>query len=1153
MSVLQDLRQATTAKGTLPVPKAFLPFRLLDVPGNITRSAVRFGQTLAAGDPEFDLLTNIGRELIPFVEAERIGAEEITGSENPLVNIATEILLDPLLFVSGIGGLSKGGKLLKRIQDLKVAKRARELSGLTEEAGKIGIELNKDIGKFRKLLQKPSKFTKERNIIAKKFRDENKIEAGFREKITGQIFRTGALHNFDKLPAKFQTITGIEKLESGFIDKTGKFYTRKGLEQKISLISPVRTKPKISKRTLVSLGLPFSKRTIDLGNATGLQESISRTIPVGFLPDIRKGSLLKKVEELNIKLIQANATGKTNKAARIQKEIVATTAIIEGFKPTAVPIKVAGVLRGLVASGRAKFDATASNKLVEALQEVGESQEARALAGLSSKEREFQEAFEIVRQAENLEKGVLLTKLTEAREANLVLRVATTPGTLRTAGVMVGSKTSFPNIEIKASIEALKTAKRSKKNRAIIHKIHAKDPIKLERKLAEESGRLEDRLKSIRVQAEISKRRLDEIVKFQGKLSPQELALNDRFFALIEDTVKVEQNVRINVHSLQQNLLGYMTRLLTPTALALKRSNNTKYNLITSSAKTKLNAAFERRVYPEKSIVEINKLLQKEFGFKGKFFDEDPIRAVIERRRDHIKAVYRAKTANVIIEQFAQTGIKGVAVTTGIKFTGKNKKHLGFLERVGLFGGAIGDLPAIEKGLKLPQDIFDDALKVDRLLQQSIFNDENILKFFDTIDKYVNAPFKLGVTTFFPAFHNRNMVGNWFLNMLGGVTDPNWYAKAALIQHRIRLTKFGRYTPTSDEIKLFDEIATYKIGGRGFIEDLYRNTGWSERLLNKFFIDIDRPITGTLDRIVARINKRAPVIREDIAALRNPFTGRAYGEFIEGNARIAHYMAKKADGLLPFEAMRSVNKYLFDYSKLTNFEKQVMRPTFLFYTWMRKNLPLQIRTLLVDPKVGSIYGKITNIGEDDAPNYLRASGAFPFPGRDDIFIGSFGLPIEDLHLMNVADVDPIFWDQIKRQGQKIISKMSPALKFPYEVATGESSFSRRKLRSTPTLKIISDLLPTSRTVRLMTSIVDEKKSLGFRALDAMTGLKTYPFRITAAKLDELKRFAVGTGEFKRSGFLVIPKPQFKEKQSVKELQKQMRILKKKLDREKKGV
>jgi len=62
------------------------------------------------------------------------------------------------------------------------------------------------------------------------------------------------------------------------------------------------------------------------------------------------------------------------------------------------------------------------------------------------------------------------------------------------------------------------------------------------------------------------------------------------------------------------------------------------------------------------------------------------------------------------------------------------------------------------------------------------------------------------------------------------------------------------------------------------------------------------------------------------------------GQAVEQQARLANYLAARKAGMSAFEAAALVNKTLFDYGDLTDFERHVMRRGFPFYTWTSKNL-----------------------------------------------------------------------------------------------------------------------------------------------------------------------------------------------------------------------
>jgi len=131
-----------------------------------------------------------------------------------------------------------------------------------------------------------------------------------------------------------------------------------------------------------------------------------------------------------------------------------------------------------------------------------------------------------------------------------------------------------------------------------------------------------------------------------------------------------------------------------------------------------------------------------------------------------------------------------------------------------------------------------------------------------------------------------------------------------------------------------------------------------------------------------------------------------YGNYIEENAKLAHFIDKLNKGYGIDDAARSVKKYLFDYGDLTDFEKNVMRRVMPFYTWTRKNIELQLKEMASKPgQYGAILkgfrdieDAFTDISEEDKaklPSWVK-DGVEVIVGEDGkarAFYG-FGTPIE---------------------------------------------------------------------------------------------------------------------------------------------------------------
>jgi hypothetical protein len=91
---------------------------------------------------------------------------------------------------------------------------------------------------------------------------------------------------------------------------------------------------------------------------------------------------------------------------------------------------------------------------------------------------------------------------------------------------------------------------------------------------------------------------------------------------------------------------------------------------------------------------------------------------------------------------------------------------------------------------------------------------------------------------------------------------------------------------------------------------------------------------------------------------------RTFGTGFEDNARIAHYLSKRREGYSAVEAAKSVDKFLFDYGDLTWIEQNVLKRVLPFYTWSRKNIPLQLGAFVKNPGKFATAAKIQKTVEE---------------------------------------------------------------------------------------------------------------------------------------------------------------------------------------------
>jgi len=229
----------------------------------------------------------------------------------------------------------------------------------------------------------------------------------------------------------------------------------------------------------------------------------------------------------------------------------------------------------------------------------------------------------------------------------------------------------------------------------------------------------------------------------------------------------------------------------------------------------------------------------------------------------------------------------------------------------------------------LPKEIADDLNYAAKIMG----GDPATKKMFQLFDKTQNM-WKGFATAVRLPFHLRNMYSNWWQAALSGVQNPRRFVQAAEVQA-------SYITKANKKIQLGDKVYTYKELRTLANEMGVRGKGW-------LGADID---VRMFDEIESMIN---------YGKFRNlsPMKlGRKFGTAIEDNSRFAVFIDQLAKGKSPKDASRTVRKYLFDYDELTDFERKVMKRVIPFYTWTRKNAPLQIESLVTQPRKYQAYVK----------------------------------------------------------------------------------------------------------------------------------------------------------------------------------------------------
>lgn len=337
------------------------------------------------------------------------------------------------------------------------------------------------------------------------------------------------------------------------------------------------------------------------------------------------------------------------------------------------------------------------------------------------------------------------------------------------------------------------------------------------------------------------------------------------------------------------------------------------------------------------------------------------------------------------------------------------------------------------KGLKFDPEVMSEITRTTAQYinpqQAKIF-----LRGFDTVQnlwkKWTLAPF--------PKYHLRNMVGNMWNNYLAGVDLRN-YPKAQAIQmyRKYKGTKFGRVAEAElRKLGITTQMADDTIMQAEKMGVLGR--GW-------YAADIETTLKKELERGFIsqplRIKAKKIITGEIITE-----KGMAFGSTIENNARLAHFIDRLSKGDDAMQASISVKKFLFDYGDLTAFEKQVMKRLFPFYTWTRKNIPLQAEMIWKQPE--KFAPLAVPLRRRDPQDLLKLKYA-----RPDLYER---LPVElkrDVDTVTYVPLEGLIpagdLAKIIRPQEMVLELLTPYLRAPIELAMNKSFYFESEIQRYP--------------------------------------------------------------------------------------------------------
>lgn len=478
------------------------------------------------------------------------------------------------------------------------------------------------------------------------------------------------------------------------------------------------------------------------------------------------------------------------------------------------------------------------------------------------------------------------------------------------------------------------------------------------------------------------------------------------------------------------------------------------------------------------------------------------------------------------------------------------------------FGTAADKAPTgyVKAGAKeLDGLVFHPAIaeQIDKF-GKAFIDDESTKGLLQAFDKVQNL-WKASVTSIFPAFHGRNALSNVFLNFLdigGSALSPaKHYLSTTLLKNNgdaVRLEKIilkggdavvaakSQLDTLLNKTVLTDDFGKVWTFGTIRKEIKDRRVAFGDEFTG--FLDIRESIAEKLgtavmggSKVKGALKAVNPVSQSNVAFK----AGRAVGNKIEQQARIVNFITNLEKTGDVVTAAERTKQFLFDYTNLSEFEKNVMRRLVPFYTFTRKNLELQVTQLAKQPGKLATQAKLfTNISKGFSDSALSEEETMGLPqylkeGLDIVYkrdgskveiINNLGTPIEQIFSVLkpnalLGSITPIvavplqaaigkhfFFDKnLKDVNDATAFKNAPQFIKDYIGFTirKNKDGSDRYVALNPTrLFIINNIPPSSRVIQTIGQLEAENVSGKLKILRQLTGIKPY-----GVDLDEQQLYA----------------------------------------------
>ena len=499
---------------------------------------------------------------------------------------------------------------------------------------------------------------------------------------------------------------------------------------------------------------------------------------------------------------------------------------------------------------------------------------------------------------------------------------------------------------------------------------------------------------------------VDKLVK-----QPQEVqnVVND-ISRMLRETLEAERKVGIDTPELSSEFMEYIPRYF---------KNKPDKQLVGSAPR-----AYGLK-HPSMKARKLRNITSREAVDAGFDFIENPALSTSMRRAYSEKAVANAKYLDELTKRFGKEAAEELpegyrAIKQQSFFTPKGlRKTDPYLKKL--------------DGKLFPEEV---AREIEKEIVKAAPSElsKAVKPVLDAYDQGLSW-WKAQTLPLFPSYHSRNLVGNVWQNYLNDVGIGNYVDS---LKAQVGSSKLGDKLGLS---KWLDKEIVTDTGQKLTLRDAMEQAKKTGALDTGFFnVDVGKSIEEGLT--APSLKQSLNPLSKNNAAIR---AGRKVGSSIEDNARLANFLDKIKKGHVSEDAAAAVNKYLFDYGDLTDFEKQVMKRMFPFYTFTRKNIPLQLESLAKNPgKFATIPKAVNAIKDPNAPNQAFAS---------DWIQENMGVPIrtadgEPAHLPLRSYLPAVQPLELANIGQLLGSMLTPA-KLPLELATNKNFAFGEDIERTP--------------------------------------------------------------------------------------------------------